>query len=100
MNEEHLDKLLTDIFGEQLQAMLPLIAKELATRPDGKMSVKFSADIHQTPKALIAAGSVSYTPKKVSVEPTGLQIDLDKAQIKMDFDQNKKPGTTNEEPNA
>ena len=79
--KDKIRQLITDVFAEQLDGMIDQIGHELSQREDGKMSVAFAVDIHHTPQKLISEGAVSFTRKKVTIEKTALQVDLDQQQI-------------------
>ncbi len=76
--------LLTTVCEEQINAMAEHVAKELAMKPDGKMSLSIGITLNRTPKTLNAEGGLSFS-RKIAMEKTQCTADIDKDQAKLDL---------------
>lgn len=80
MNTQEIEKLLTTVAEEQIGAMSEHVARELATRPEGKMTVSIGVTLTRTTKLLTAEGGLSFS-KKFAMEKTQCSAPIDRDQM-------------------
>lgn len=82
--KDQIKDLLTQIAEEQIEAMTDHIARELAAKEDGKLSISLGCTLLRGTKTLSAEGGMSFN-RKFSLTKTQCSADIDTDQAKLDL---------------